>query len=131
MTEDDENPTDLSRRSFMRETAFGATAAAGTAATSGVASAQEGNESGDNESGGANESGGNESGGANESGGGNESGGASGNVEPAWPSFVTDANNFNGTEDLRGQGRPPFRSARAVTGWRSTRRGSGSTPGRP
>ncbi|MFC7222083.1 halocyanin domain-containing protein [Halalkalicoccus sp. GCM10025322] len=104
MTEDDENPTDLSRRSFMRETAFGATAAAGTAATSGVASAQEGNESGDNESGGANESGGNESGGANESGGGNESGGASGNVEPAWPSFVTDANNFNGTEDLRGQG---------------------------
>lgn len=110
MTEDRDR--DLSRRLFMRETVIGGTAAV---AASGTAAAQQeggGNSSG---SGGGNESGG--SGGESGSGGGGESGsgggsegegggggGGGGNMVPAWSGFVQDANGFNGTEDLRGQG---------------------------
>ena len=93
MTEDDpESKPDLSRRLFMRETVVGGTAAA--VAASGTAAAQEedGNESDGNESDG--EGGGNESDGE----------GGGGNVEPAWSEFVTGANNYDGTEDMRGQG---------------------------
>ncbi|KYH25873.1 halocyanin [Halalkalicoccus paucihalophilus] len=107
MTEDRDRDRDLSRRRFIREATIGGAAAV---AASGTAAAQQegGNESGGNETGGnesgGNETGGNESGGEGNESGGNESGGGGGGDQvPAWSSFVQDANNFDGTEDLRGQ----------------------------
>jgi halocyanin-like protein len=94
MTEDDsESRPDLSRRLFMRETAFGATAAAGAAAASGTAAAQdeEGEEEAEEEEEGEE---------GEEEEGGEE---AEGDVEPDWPQSVEDAPNFEDTDDMRGE----------------------------